>query len=318
MKTGQIITVCVLAVITVIALLIHAPGKPEPVYQGKRLSQWLLELDRGSWPRNGIPSPVDAAIRNMGTNALPRIRGLLHAHSLPPIAALVAFLNKHQITRIHITTDSERHHRAIAACYALGWDAEPLVPAVAQALTHMDASSQAFASQWLGSLGSLGRAATPALIRMLQDTNDPVRCFAAQNLAHICGERRDEVVVVLKACLRDTNQSVRMECTRALQLLGEVPQDSQRAGNENMREKAESGSAEAQVQLAQRLYAIRPRLSTNYVEAYKWAAIAASHDNQTAKYLARELEVFMSSREVADAKSAAQAFAVGRKRTGIE
>ena len=153
---------------------------------------------------------------------------------------------------------------------------------------------------------------------MLQDTNDPVRCFAAQNLAHICGERRDEVVVVLKACLRDTNQSVRMECTKALQLLGEVPPESQTAGNENLRQKAESGSAEAQVQLAKRLYAIRPRLSTNYVEAYKWAAIAASHDNQTAKYLARELEVFMTSREVVDAKLAAQTFAEGRKRTGIE
>jgi hypothetical protein len=71
--------------------------------------------------------------------------------------------------------------------------------------------------------------------KMLQDTNDPVRCFAAQELAHICGERREEVVIVLKACLRDTNQSVRMECTKALQQLGEVPPDSQTAGNESLR-----------------------------------------------------------------------------------
>jgi TPR repeat protein len=254
----------------------------------------------------------------MGTNAFPRILRLLRSWRSPPEAALVALLNKLQIKRIHIATDSERHRRAIAACFALGSAAEPLVPAVAEALTHMDAPSRAFAAQWLGSLGSLGKAATPALIKMLQDTNDPVRCFAAQELAHICGERRDAVVVVLKACLRDTDKSVRRECTRALQLLGEVPPDSQTAGNESLREKAESGSAEAQVQLAQRLYAIRPRLSTNSVEAYKWAAIAASHDNQTAKYLARELEVFMSSREVADAKLAAQAFAEGRKRAGIE
>jgi TPR repeat protein len=180
----------------------------------------------------------------------------------------------------------------------------------------MDGGSQAFASQWLGELGSLGKAATPALIKMLQDTNAPARCFAAQNLAHICGERRDEVVVVLKACLRDTNQSVRMECTRALEILGEVPPEYKIADNDLLRPKAESGNTEAQVQLAKGLYGIRPRLSTNYVEAYKWAAIAASHDDQTAKHLAGELELFMTPNEMADAKLAAQEFFEGRKRTG--
>ena len=315
MKQGHLITFCLLAAIIVVAFMTYAPRQREPVYEGKRLSEWLPELDVGTWPRNGVISPADQAIWNMGTNAFPRILRLLHAWSSPPKAALVAFLNKQQIKRIHITTDSERHHRAIAACYALGWDAKPLVPAVAEALSRMDPSSQAFASQWLGSLGSQGKAAIPALIKMLQDTNDPVRCFAAQNLAHICGERRDEVVVVLKACLQDTNQSVRMECTRALELLGEVPPEWKTADNDSLRQKAESGNVEAQVQLAKRLYELRPRLSTNYVEAYKWAAIAAAHDNQTAKHLAREMEVFMNSKEIADAKIAAQTFAENPKRT---
>jgi HEAT repeat protein len=318
MKWNFLITACLLAAIAVVALLIHALREPEPVYQGKRLSEWLPELDVGAWPRRGSIAPADEAIRNIGTNAFPRILQLLRAHSLPPKAALVAFLNRQQIKRIHITTDDERHHRAIAACYALGLDAKRLVPAVAQALSRMAPASQAFASQWLGSLGSQGKAATPALIKMLQDTNDPVRCFAAQNLAHICGERRDEVVVVLKACVRDADQTVRMECTRALEFLGEVPPEWQTADNESLRQKAELGNAEAQVQLAKRLSELRPRLSTNYVEAYEWAAIAASHDNQTAKYLARELELFLTAREKAVAKQAARAFVEGRKRTGIE
>ena len=84
-------------------------------------------------------------------------------------------------------------------------------------------------------------------------------------------------------------------------------------GNDNLRQKAELGNAEAQVQLAKRLSAIRPRLSTNYVEAYKWAAIAASQDASPAKYLVRELEVFLTSREMAEAKRAVEAFAENRR-----
>ena len=41
MKRRLLITACILAVIAIVALMIHAPGKPEPVYQGKRLSGWL-------------------------------------------------------------------------------------------------------------------------------------------------------------------------------------------------------------------------------------------------------------------------------------
>ena len=313
MKRSPLITICLLGAIMVVAVFALAPHRPEPVYQGKTLSEWLPELDSGRWPRPRSVSPADEAIWHMGTNAFPRILGLLHARNSPPKVALVAFLNKH--CRLQITTDSKRHHRAIAACYALGPDAEPLVPAVAEALSHMDGGAQGFAAMWLGSLGSLGKKATAALIRMLQDTNCPTRSSAAQNLAHICAERRDEVVVVLKACLRETNPSVRMECTRALVLLGELPPEWDAADKENLRQKAASGNAESQLQLAKLLCELRPRLSANSVEAYKWASVAASHDNQEAKYLTRELELFMTAKERADAKQAAQAFLEGRKRT---
>src|ERR1035441_4196290 len=79
MKRGHLITFCLLAAIIVIAFMTYAPRQREPMYEGKRLSEWLPELDVGTWPRNGVISPADQAIWNMGTNAFPRILRLLHA-----------------------------------------------------------------------------------------------------------------------------------------------------------------------------------------------------------------------------------------------
>src|ERR1035437_8172336 len=128
MKRDPLITVCLLGAIMVVAVFALAPRRPEPVYQGKKLSEWLPEFDSGRWPRPRASSPADQAIWHMGTNAFPKILGLLHARNSPPKAALIAFLNKH--CRLRITTDSKRHHRAIAVSSAFGRDPDPLFPAV--------------------------------------------------------------------------------------------------------------------------------------------------------------------------------------------
>jgi hypothetical protein len=48
MKRGHLITVCLLAAIVVVAVMAYAPRQREPVYQGKKLSGWLPELDWGT------------------------------------------------------------------------------------------------------------------------------------------------------------------------------------------------------------------------------------------------------------------------------
>jgi hypothetical protein len=76
----------------------------------------------------------------------------------------------------------------------------------------------------------------------------------------------------------------------------------------DLRRKAEGGDAEAQAHLATLLHQGREGFSKSDAEACKWATVAASHGDRTAKYLLRELELFMDAKDVADAKAAADAF----------
>lgn len=107
--------------------------------------------------------------------------------------------------------------QAIAACYALGPIAKPLVPHVAEALPHM--AVHGFAEQWLASLGADAEPAIPALIAILKDKTNPTRCTAAQNLAQIAIRRPDEVRPVLEQCLKETDAIVRSEAAAALKIL---------------------------------------------------------------------------------------------------
>ena len=94
-------------------------------------------------------------------------------------------------------------------------------------------------------------------------------------------------------------------------VINEVPWDSDVA---KLRQAAEAGDAVAQLQLGTRLYETRHGLTTNNVEAYKWATIAASNGQPAAKYLVREMDLFLTPKEVADGKAAARSF--GNARAG--
>ncbi|MHB8519990.1 MAG: HEAT repeat domain-containing protein [Limisphaerales bacterium] len=67
-KQWWILGFVLLAVIAVV--VINLPPK-EPVYQGRRLGLWLVELAAEPGLRWGIDDPPEQAIRAMGTNALP-------------------------------------------------------------------------------------------------------------------------------------------------------------------------------------------------------------------------------------------------------
>src|SRR5438093_2935203 len=143
MKRGFLNTVFILVFIMVVGVAICALRAQEPVYQGKNLREWLPELDGGRWPRLGAV-PVDEAIRNMGTNSFLIIEELLRARDSPLKSRLIKLLNKQSFLRLNITPAGTRQFRAIAACYALGTLAKPLIPTMAEALNSMDQPCQAF------------------------------------------------------------------------------------------------------------------------------------------------------------------------------
>ena len=216
-----------IAILSVVGVATYTPSQREPVYQGKKLSVWLAEANAGRWPRQGAVA-ADEAIRQIGTNAFPQITQLLRSRDSALISKLVNVYYRHPWVRIHFTTQRDRHSQAVAACYALGPVAKPLVPEVAKALQHRDV--QLFAAMWLGSLGPDAEAAIPALVEILKDKKNPIRFMAAQNLANIAIHSKEEVLPVLHECLRDTNSFVSSEAGRALKILGEETEGDAKVG----------------------------------------------------------------------------------------
>ena len=220
MKRTHRTLLCLLAVLATFVLLRYVSRQSDPVYQGKSLSEWLTQLDTGTWPRSEI-LPADEAIRHMGTNVFPRVEQLLRRRDSAFRSKVIKLFYMQSHGRLHIPTQKVYHHRAIAACYALGSAAKPLVPRVAEALNQMDPYSQPFAEQWLGSLGADADAAIPALVAILRDKKNPTRMFASDSLANISTNRWEEVLPVFTEGLRDSDQHVRLVSQYAFDLARE-------------------------------------------------------------------------------------------------
>jgi hypothetical protein len=224
-KTARILAVAVL-ILLLAAIFIFIFARPsDPVYKGKRLSIWLAEAHTGGWPRHA-PVEADEAIRQIGTDSFPMIRHLLRSRDSEWTRSWRRTLYRVPVLGSIWGSPPDDHGRAIAACYALGTVAKPLIPDLAEALPHLGV--QPFAEQWLGSMGSEAEAAIPSLISILKDKNNSLRMFAAQNLARIAIRRPNDVIPIFRECSKETNTMVVNEVTAAWAILSERESDEDR------------------------------------------------------------------------------------------
>jgi TPR repeat protein len=75
-----------------------------------------------------------------------------------------------------------------------------------------------------------------------------------------------------------------------------------------LKKSAESGDAAAQARLAGYLFDGKYGLTTNRVEAYKWASVAVLSGDKSASYLIRGFEIIMSADDLSAGKAAASAY----------
>ena len=78
MKRGRAIALVVLLAViaTVVAFIALRPR--EPVYEGKRLSEWLRDLDDNTLAADSRNRAVDA-VRQIGTNCVPTLVDMLQS-----------------------------------------------------------------------------------------------------------------------------------------------------------------------------------------------------------------------------------------------
>lgn len=220
-----------------------ARSPADPVWQGKKLSQWLTEC-KSDDPRD-LTESAQKAIRAMGTNALPFLLDMVATTDSRAKTKLRAWAGKgsiirkwttptHYISRISAAAGFEALGKEAApaapelikllndeqteypAALALGAIGQPAVPLLVQKLTNRSASMRMSVVQALNFMHG-AEDAIPDLLQCLDDPEPAVRGAAAITLGDM-RKQPDRVVPKLVERLSDTNSSVRVDAVIALGL----------------------------------------------------------------------------------------------------
>lgn len=176
-----------LLVLVLIFVLWFFSDEREPVYQGRKLSEWAHEvkfLDPDSPP---IPSDVPVqAIQTIGTNALPYAIRWLSPDPRDKIkenfGSLVGKFNESQrwmTFDTHLFEPTPKWGWAMAIFYSLGTNARTAIPQLTALLEGSDLDTSTGAAE---ALSQIGTESIPTLLRALVSTNRQAEEGAIQAL----------------------------------------------------------------------------------------------------------------------------------------
>ncbi len=193
-----------------IALAYFLWSAEEPVCQGKSLSAWLADL---RWTGGSQHDRAAEAIRQIGTNGLPRLVELLGSHRFSFRQKWRAWFTKLPFFKSTDQPQLDYRWQATCAFKSLGSIAKPALPELAkllrqrinpgyvttalagigpasvpllcETLANDDHDIRMCAAAALGTLGPAGRDAVPALINSLEEKIPHVLAIMAQSLAQI-------------------------------------------------------------------------------------------------------------------------------------
>ncbi len=223
----MLVVALVLAALGLLAWVLFPRAEPEPVYQGKRLSEWLAlytpATNRYAYPPS---QAADEAVRSIGTNGIPTLLRMLRVRDSALTLKLLALAEKQHFVKIHYVQAVDRNIQARWGFNVLGAEARDAVPALMKICQeNRSPPSRWYSVDALGALGQDAKVALPLLVTLASDTNAPdpmtqnVRLHAIAALGHIHAEPQLVVPVLTKA-LSGQNRNVRLNAAFALGQFG--------------------------------------------------------------------------------------------------
>ena len=221
--------------------LLHLPDR-EPVYQGKRLSFWLIEYRSGL--NTGIPERVQAqelaegAVRRIGTNGIPTLLNMLGKKDSVVMSRLVHFWGW-RVQQLRFlpawvlypgwwrNAAWAQNDNAALGFEILGADAQPAVPALIRLYEkNVTPRSQAATSRALNAVGPAAqKMALPSFLRGAASSDGTVREVAVSALYGVDVEP-GQVVPALVHALSDTNWFTRLVAAEGLGHIGTNAQEA--------------------------------------------------------------------------------------------
>jgi hypothetical protein len=225
MKRRRVLIILAVAFIFAIVAVMVWPMKEEPVYQGKKLSEWFLEsryyYNQPGWGETEGNESANA-VREIGTNALPFLldwtryrRPAWRARLLPAFNALTPWIKRMPVVRS--VSDDRQVARAELAPYGfalLGPRAVSAVPALCCLVHPTNAAPLRAAILKTEVFYRLGSNAFPSLMGVLTNHAELGRAGAIEGLrqAGLQEQAADE----LAACMHDGDQNVALSAIGAL------------------------------------------------------------------------------------------------------
>ena len=228
-----VLLLAVAAAIVVLPAL--SRSRREPVFEGKRLSAWLRDLD--SFSDDGKRAKAHEALLALGTNSLAPLPNMLRARDYIPSRVLVS-LNKFGAKHhFHITMAIDVHLRALAAYGFLGQLARSHVSVLADMLAK-EASPElraraARALHCIHPMGDEAAGAIPALVAGARDRDAELR-FRSVFALVVIRPAPDLLLPVLIESLNDPVSGTREVARMGLLSVGEAAIPAlQKAGETN-------------------------------------------------------------------------------------
>ncbi len=199
-----------LMIAALLAAVIVLVRSGEPRARGRSLSSWLNTLS--TLPGYEIDSSeAQAALREIGTNAIPPLLELLRTKDSLVKRKVNELLRKQSLIRFQLREVSEKREKAVAGFNALGPIAKPAMPELVALFNDPEITFDA-----VRALAVIGPDAVLPLTQALSHTNDAVRVHAALFL-RMHGTAHPELAgpALLKA-FRDPIPGVRLNAANSL------------------------------------------------------------------------------------------------------
>ncbi len=176
-----------------------ATWEPEPVYQHKRLSEWLRLYEK-TWAEQQGDSDktlqAAKAVRQIGADALPQLIAWMRYDS-PSLFKKLSALGRKLPGVFHanapidalVPDPTVRHQLAKTGFRLLGPASSPALSEFLITLTNLSAPFRQNASDAISNLGPNAGPAIPALLACLQETNEAIAVAAAEALGRLRLER---------------------------------------------------------------------------------------------------------------------------------
>src|SRR3954463_12818626 len=223
-KRSAVLIVFGLAIVSVV-IFSQLRGVHEPVFEGRKLTSWLERHVPSSSADPPYNSPgwhkAEAALRQIGTNAIPTLLKMIEAKDPPPwMLNMMQWGERHRVIRRRYRWANERNEEAEYAFSVLKTNGAQAVPELIRIYQrNASPSSQRCAALALGHFGHAAEAAVPVLIRNFGHTDRQVRFYAVSAVMSI-GGKAELVVPALTGALKDSSVDVRWNAMEGLERYG--------------------------------------------------------------------------------------------------